>query len=45
MPVKGIEPMKNGDINDKEFCVIKEDITKECEVCQKNKSDQLLYFN
>ena len=35
MPVKLIQPMKNADIDSKKFCVIKEDITKECEVCLK----------
>ena len=35
MPVKLIEPMKNADIDSREFCVIKKEITKECEVCLK----------
>ena len=33
--VKLIELLENADINDKELCVIIEEITKECEVCLK----------
>ena len=35
MSVKLIELLKNADINNKELCVIIEEITKECEVCLK----------
>ena len=30
-----MELLKNADINDKKFCVIIEEITKECKVCLK----------
>ena len=34
---KLIELLKNADMNDKELCVIIEEVTKECEVCLKYK--------
>ena len=35
-----IELLKNADINDKELCVVIEEITKECEVCLKYQKKQ-----
>ena len=35
--VKLIEVFKNADMNDKELCIIIEEVTKECEVCLKYK--------
>ena len=46
---KLIELLKNADINDKELCVIIEEITNKCEVClkyqKKQNKDQLLDFH
>ena len=39
--VKLIELLKNADINDKELCVIIEEVTKESELCSKYQKSQI----
>ena len=39
--VKLIKLLKNADVNDKELCVIVEEITNDCEVCLKYQKDQI----